>query len=226
MELLTQFFSLIVSFVEIVLHLDVHLASLTQSFGAWTYAILFLIIFAETGLVIFPILPGDSLLFAAGAVCALEGSAIQVEILVPILIIAGVLGNTVNYSVGSFAGPKVFKSESSIFLNKNHLIRTQAFYEKHGAITIIITRFAPLLRTFAPFVAGIGRMPYSKFQIYNVIGAVAWVAGITIAGYVFGNLPVIQRNFHIVILAIIVISALPAMLAWFKSRRDTSAAKV
>jgi membrane-associated protein len=226
MELITQFFTLITSFIEIVLHLDVHLASMTQSFGAWTYVILFLIIFAETGLVIFPILPGDSLLFAAGAVCALEGSAIQVEILIPLLILAGVIGNTVNYAIGAYAGPKVFRSESSMFLNKNHLIRTQAFYEKHGAMTIIITRFAPLLRTFAPFVAGIGRMPYSKFQIYNIVGAVAWVAGITIAGYIFGNLPVIQRNFHIVILAILIISAMPAMIAWWKARRETSAAKI
>ncbi len=222
-ELITQFVNWFFTFVGIVLHLDVHLAALTQSFGVWTYLILFLIIFAETGLVIFPFLPGDSLLFAVGAVCALDGSAMSIEVVIPLLIIAGVIGNTVNYAVGSYLGPKVFKSESSAFLNKNHLIKTQLFYEKHGAITIIITRFAPIIRTFAPFVAGIGKMPYSKFQLYNVVGAVLWVAGIGIAGYVFGNLPIIQRNFHIVILAIIVISALPAIIAWWKARSEAKA---
>lgn len=217
----SELFSLILTFIEVVLHLDVHLAVLTQNFGYWTYAILFLIIFSETGLVVFPFLPGDSLLFAVGAVAALEGSALRIELIIPLLILAGIIGNTVNYYVGYFVGPKVFSSESSIFLNRNHLHNAQAFYEKHGALTIVITRFIPIIRTFAPFVAGIGRMSYSKFISYNIAGAVIWVGSITIAGYLFGNLPVIQKNFHFVIFAILIISVLPMVITWWKSRRQT-----
>jgi len=220
-----QFFgelvALLSKFFEIIFHLDTHLTVLTQTFGYWTYAILFLVIFAETGLVVFPFLPGDSLLFAAGAVCALEGSAIQIEILVPLLIFAGVLGDTINYSVGKFLGPIVFTSDSSMFLNKGHLAKTQQFYERYGPSTIIIARFVPIVRTFAPFVAGIGRMSYRKFITYNVVGAVVWVGLITLAGYIFGNLPVIQRNFHVVIFAIIIISVMPMIVTWWKAKRES-----
>lgn len=182
----------------------------------WSYAILFLIIFAETGLVFTPFLPGDSLLFAAGALAA-TGS-FNLLLLFFILCIAAVLGDTVNYWVGDLIGPKIFHGESSRFLKKEHLERTHAFYEKHGGKTIIIARFIPIIRTFAPFVAGIGSMTYLKFFSYNIIGGVCWVAIFTFGGFFFGNLPVVKNNFSIVIIAIILISVLPGVIEYFRHK--------
>lgn len=220
-EFFYEAIELISTFIRVILNLDTHLILLTQNFGGWTYLILFLIIFAETGLVIFPFLPGDSLLFAAGAVCALEGSGLQIEVLAPLLVIAGIIGDSLNYSIGLKIGPKIFSRESSLFFNKDHLIKTQSFYEKHGAQTIVIARFIPIIRTFAPFVAGIGKMSYSRFITYNIAGSIFWVGSMTLAGYIFGNLPVVQKNFHIVIFAIIAISFMPVVHGWWKSRRES-----
>jgi len=206
-------------FIDFVLHLDVHLAQLSQAMGPWMYIILFVIIFAETGLVVTPFLPGDSLLFAVGALCALEESGLNIGFMIVLLILAGVLGDAVNYMIGYIVGPKVFVSESSKLLNKRHLLRTQAFYEKHGPFTIVIARFVPIVRTFAPFVAGIGKMNYSKFAFYNISGAIAWVVSFLLGGYFFGNLPAVKDHFHIVIFAIIIVSVIPIVIEFFKSKR-------
>jgi membrane-associated protein len=206
--------------VEVVFHLDTHLAHLTSEYGGWTYVLLFSIIFSETGLVVTPFLPGDSLLFAVGAVCALEGSGLDMSFAVPLLILAAFLGNTVNYAAGFLVGPRVFSREDSVFLNKKYLKRAQDFYDRHGALTIIVTRFAPILRTFAPFVAGVGKMHYAKFLFYNFVGALLWGGGFIAAGFFFGNLPMIQRNFHLVILAIILLSFVPMAVTWLKSTRS------
>ena len=196
--------------IDFILHIDVHLAMITAEYGIWTYGILFLIIFAETGFVIAPFLPGDSLLFAAGAICALGN--LDVGLMVGLLIVAAVLGDGVNYAIGKRIGPSVFKSSSSRWFNKEHLTKTHDFYEKYGGKTIIIARFMPFVRTFAPFVAGIGRMTYSTFAIYNVVGAVLWVAGFSFLGYYFGNMPSVKSNFTLVIGAIILISILPMLI--------------
>jgi membrane-associated protein len=176
------------------------------------------IIFCETGLVVTPILPGDSLLFAVGALCALQPDALDIRLVIPLLIAAAVLGDAVNYSIGLRIGPRAFRSDSSRLLNKKHLVRTQAFYEKHGGKTIILARFAPIIRTFAPFVAGIGRMPYARFFSFNVVGAIAWVSIGTVAGYLFGNFPVVKKNFSLVIIAIVVVSVLPLVVEFWRSR--------
>jgi len=206
-------------FVDVFLHLDVHLAQLAQDMGPWLYLLLFVIIFAETGLVVTPFLPGDSLLFAAGALAAVEASGLNVHALALLLIVAGILGDAVNYSVGHFLGPKIFFSEKSFLINKDHLRKTQNFYVKHGPFTIVMARFVPIVRTFAPFVAGIGKMSYAKFATYNVGGALAWVLSFIYGGYFFGNLPSIKRNFHVVILAIIVLSVLPMVIEFWRQRR-------
>lgn len=214
-------------FFDILRHLDVHLAELSQSMGGWLYLALFAIIFAETGLVVTPFLPGDSLLFAVGALCALPDSAIRIGGILPLLLVAAVLGDAVNYTIGRTLGPKVFTGESSLLLNKRHLLRTQEFYERYGGKTIIIARFIPIVRTFAPFVAGIGQMRYRRFFLFNVIGALLWVGLLLPAGYAFGNLPVIKKNFSIVIFAIIGISVLPAVieiLREWRARRLTTGA--
>jgi membrane-associated protein len=203
---------LILNFWNVITHLDVHLAEWARDMGGWLYVALFLVIFCETGLVVTPFLPGDSLLFAVGALCAIEGSPLSVGLIIPFLIVAAVLGDAVNYSVGRHVGPRVFTSESSWLLNKKHLQRTQRFYEKYGGKTIIIARFIPIIRTFAPFVAGIGLMRYRRFFAFNVIGAVAWVALFIPAGYLFGNMPFVKKQFHYVILAIIVVSVMPAVI--------------
>jgi len=203
---------------DIFVHLDVHLTQWSVVLGPWLYVLLFAIIFCETGLVVTPFLPGDSLLFAVGALAALEGSPIRVGWILGLLIAAAVLGNTSNYAIGRRLGPKVFSREDSWLLNKRHLLQTQAFYEKHGGQTIIITRFMPIVRTFAPFVAGVGRMHYRRFTVFNVAGAVAWVAGFTLAGFWFGNLPGVKRHFQIVVLAIIVISLMPLVVEIVRSR--------
>jgi len=202
---------------DFVLHLDKHLSALIQSYGLWTYLILFFVIFLETGFVVTPFLPGDSLLFAAGTFAAVK--ALNVVWLIVILSAAAILGDTANYWIGHFFGPKVFTRDKSRFFKKEHLERTHRFYEKYGAETIIIARFVPIIRTFAPFVAGIGRMSYLKFISYNVIGGIGWVIILVMGGYFFGNIPVVRRNFGLVIIAIIVISAIPAVVEFFRQRR-------
>ncbi len=203
--------------VDWVLHLDTHLDTLIQGYGVWTYLVLFVIIFCETGLVATPFLPGDSLLFAVGTFAA-RGSFDLVVVLL-VLAAAAVLGDTANYWIGHAVGPKVFHKEGVRFLNRRHLERTHEFYERHGGKTIIIARFVPIIRTFAPFVAGIGRMSYGRFIAYNVFGGVGWVALLTLGGYFFGNLPVVKENFSIVIMAIIVISILPGVIEFIRQRR-------
>lgn len=204
-------------FLDIVLHLDKHLALLVQQYGAWIYAILFVIVFSETGFVVTPFLPGDSLLFVAGALAALGG--MDIVLLLAVLTIAAVLGNMVNYQVGRYLGPRVFQWEQSRFFNKAALQKTHAFYEKHGGKTLVISRFLPLFRTFAPFVAGIGAMNYARFTLFNLIGGLSWVMSLTLAGYWFGNLPWIKQNLSLVIVAIIVISLLPVFAGWLQHRR-------
>jgi membrane-associated protein len=210
--------------VDLFLHLDVHLAEWAGVLGPWLYLLLFLIVFCETGLVVTPFLPGDSLLFAAGALASVDGSPLQVPLLCALLIVAAVSGDAVNYAVGSYLGPAVFTSEHSRFLNRQHLIRTQHFYAKHGGKTILLARFVPIVRTFAPFVAGIGRMRYGYFATYNVSGAVAWVISFVLAGYWFGQIPTVKRNFHVVIVAIIVVSVLPVVFEWLRARRASATA--
>lgn len=210
MEFLTQA-------LDFFLHLDVHLAEITARYGTGTYVILFLIIFCETGLVVTPFLPGDSLLFAAGAIAAL--GTLNPAVLVVLLIVAAILGDTVNYWVGKWVGPRAFSGEIR-FLKKEYLDRTHAFYERHGGKTIILARFVPIVRTFAPFVAGVGAMTYSKFLVYNVVGAVVWVGLFVPIGYFFGNLPQVKENFSLVILGIIVLSVLPMVVEVIRAMRQ------
>ena len=213
MELLKKLF-------DFVMHLDIHLRALIQTYGLWTYFILFVVIFCETGLVVTPFLPGDSLIFAAGTFAAAK--ALNVWLLFLILSAAAVIGDTANYWIGKIVGPKVFHKEKTRFFKKEYLDRTHEFYEKYGAETIIIARFVPIIRTFAPFVAGIGKMTYGKFLSYNVIGGVGWVAIFTFGGYFFGNIPFVKKNFSIVIIAIILISLVPAVLEVLKHRKKKS----
>ena len=203
-------------FVDLFMHLDRHLAGVIEAYGGWTYLILFLIVFCETGLVVTPLLPGDSLLFAAGALAAV--TPLDVGWTVLLLTVAAIAGDTVNYWIGSAVGPRVFRSGSSRFLNREHLERTHRFYERHGGKTIIIARFMPIIRTFAPFVAGIGSMSYRRFLVYNVVGGVAWVVIFVLGGYFFGNIPVVKRNFTLVIMAIIVLSVLPGVVGFVRHR--------
>ncbi len=210
---------LLKSLIEILLHLDVHLDLAIRDYGIWTYGILFLIIFLETGLVVFPFLPGDSLLFAGGTFAAL--GSLDVRWLVIFLSIAAIAGDTVNYWIGYAAGPKVFKREKSRFLNKKHLHRTHQFYEKYGGKTIILARFIPIIRTFAPFVAGIGSMTYGRFIIYNISGGISWVLIFVFAGYFFGNIPFIRHNFSLVIIAIILLSILPGIIEFLRHRKPS-----
>lgn len=207
---------LVLSGWDFLVHLDQHLAALLEQYGAWVYLLLFAIIFSETGLVVTPFLPGDSLLFIAGALAA--GGGIDVHVLALLLVIAAVLGNTVNYSIGLFIGPRVFHWEDSRFFNKKALERAHAFYEKHGGKTIVISRFVPILRTFAPFVAGIARMTYLNFTAYNLVGALAWVLALVYAGYWFGNVPLVKQNLTWVILGIIALSLMPLAFEYFRHR--------
>ncbi len=209
---------LLKSVIEFVLHIDRHLSAIIQQFGAWTYAILFAVIFIETGLVIMPFLPGDSLLFAAGTFAAL--GALDVRLLILLLAAAAVVGDTVNYWIGHRIGEKAFSREDARFFKKEYLDRTHAFYEKHGGKTIIIARFVPIIRTFAPFVAGIGKMSYGRFLSFNVIGGVGWVVLLVGAGYFFGNIPFVRKNFSIAILAIILISTVPIAVEYFRHRKN------
>ena len=205
-EFLQTFFT---TFIDVILHLDTHLQWVIQTYDTWTYAIIFIVIFCETGLIITPFLPGDSLLFAAGAFAAL--GSLNLAMLFALIFIAAVLGDFVNYSVGNYIGPKIFKKEKSLLFNKDYLMRTEEFYEKHGAKTIIAARFMPIIRTFAPFVAGIGKMNWMKFVAYNIIGAALWCVLFLFAGYFFGNIQLVKENFTLVIMAIIVISFIPVI---------------
>ena len=207
---------LIGTLIEFALHLDKHLNEIIQTYGVWTYLLLFIVIFIETGLVVTPFLPGDSLLFAAGTFAAL--GSLNIGLLFVLLSGAAIAGDTVNYWIGHFVGPKVFSKEDVRFLNKEYLDRTHRFYEKHGGKTIILARFIPIIRTFAPFVAGIGRMTYWRFISYNVIGGLLWPAIFLFGGYYFGNIPVVKRNFTLVILAIILISVLPMVIEFVNHR--------
>jgi membrane-associated protein len=202
-----------------VLHVDRHLAELIQAYGAWTYLILFLIVFCETGLVVTPFLPGDSLLFAAGTFAALD-SGLSIWLLVILLMVAAILGDTVNYWIGHYLGDRAYNIK---WIKKEYLDKTHAFFEKHGGKTIFLARFVPIVRTFAPFVAGIGHMSYGYFISYNFIGGITWVALFTLAGYFFGNIPFVRENFEFVIIAIILISVMPIGIEWWKARREKKA---
>ncbi|MGE5524647.1 MAG: DedA family protein [Rhodospirillaceae bacterium] len=207
---------LISTFVDVVLHLDVHLQWLVSNYGEWIYLVLFLIIFCETGLVVMPFLPGDSLLFVAGAVAA--GGGMYVHALFAVLVAASFSGDNTNYWIGRFLGPKVFRNDRSRLLDPRHLQRTQDFYERHGGKTIVIARFLPIVRTFAPFVAGIGRMRYDRFLAYSFAGSVTWIGSLTYAGYFFGNIPFIKKNLSLVIVAIVLISIMPGIIEFLRAR--------
>ncbi|MBA4107090.1 MAG: DedA family protein [Pirellula sp.] len=209
-------------FVDLFLHLDKHLGELVKEYGTWTYLVLFIIVFCETGLVVTPILPGDSLLFAAGAIAAL--GSLNPHLLVVLLTIAAVLGDAVNYQIGRYIGPAVFKKEDSRFFKRAHLEKTHAFYERYGGKTIIIARFVPIVRTFAPFIAGVGQMSYKQFALYNVVGAILWVVIGVYAGYWFGQRKIVQENFSLIIIAIVFISLLPAVFEFWRAKRQKKAA--
>ena len=216
--------NLINLFVDLFLHLDKHLSVVIQTYGTWTYLLLFLIIFMETGFVVTPFLPGDSLLFAAGTFASPAlGSPLNIFVVWILMCIAAVVGDTANYWIGHFIGPRAFSGDVR-FLKKEYLDRTEAFYQKHGGKTIVLARFVPIIRTFAPFVAGVGKMTYGHFIAYNVIGGIAWVSLFTFGGYFFGNLTFVKENFTFVVLAIILISVMPAFIEVFRSRmqRPTS----
>jgi membrane-associated protein len=208
-------------FVDFFLHLDRHLAEIIAQYGVHTYTLLFAIVFCETGLVVTPILPGDSLLFAAGAFAAI--GSLDAGVLFWLLGVAAILGDTVNYGIGHYLGPKVFHYPKSRFFNPDHLRRTHAFYEKHGGKTIIIARFVPIVRTFAPFVAGVGAMSYGKFLAYNVIGALLWVGVCVFGGYFFGNVPVVKQNFSLAMVAIVLVSVTPGLVGYVRHRREQRA---
>ena len=210
---------LFTAFIDIVLHLDAYLLALTQQYGMWVYAILFLIIFAETGLVVTPFLPGDSLLFVAGALCGM--GALQLELLVPLLIAASFSGDNTNYWIGRLLGLRLIKRMNGKFIKREHLDKAHAFYEKHGGKTIIIARFLPIVRTYAPFVAGVGLMRYRLFVLFSALGSVLWIVSLTVAGYLFGNIPVVKNNLTLIILGIIAITLLPALLELIRHRKQT-----
>lgn len=217
------FIEMIKFVIDFVLHIDVHLAEILNTFGLWTYGILFFIVFIETGLVVTPFLPGDSLLFAAGALAKMTG-ALDIKLLYILMVIAAILGDTANYWIGRFVGPKVFTQKSKLF-KKEYLDRTHAFYEKHGGKAIFLARFVPIIRTFAPFVAGIGKMNYGHFISYNVVGGVVWPAITLFAGYFFAEIPFVRDNFSLVAVAIILISVIPIFIEWLKHRKEKALEK-
>lgn len=212
--------------IEIFLHLDAHLNEWAAILGPWLYGLLFLILFCETGLVVTPILPGDSLLFAVGALASIEGSSLSLPLLLLLLSAAAIIGDAVNYAIGYRVGPKVFTRTDSRLFNVHHLRRTQDFYERHGGKTIVLARFMPIIRTFAPFVAGIGKMRYPRFALFNASGGIAWVLTFVLGGYLFGNVPAVKRNFHFVIVAIIILSVLPPIIEYLRARREIAAGRV
>lgn len=218
---------LIKKLVDFIIHIDRHLAEIIADYGMWTYGILFLIIFAETGLVILPLLPGDSLLFAAGAFSAKPETGLNVHLMALLLFIAAFIGDTLNYWVGHKIGPAVFKREDSIWLRKKHLEKAHTFFEKYGGRAVILARFVPIVRTFVPFIAGVGSMTYPRFLAYNLIGGFVWIYFFIYAGFFFGNQPFVQKNFKLVILAIIILSVLPIVIEfareWLKSRKRQAA---
>ena len=214
---------MILKFFDMLLHLDKYIDLLIRDYGMWTYLIFFIIVFCETGLVVTPFLPGDSLLFVAGTFAAL--GSLNLTWLLVLLTIAAILGDTINYWIGNYIGPKVFQMENSRVFRKEYLDRTHQFYEKYGPITIVIGRFIPIIRTFAPFLAGVGSMTYGKFLIYNVVGGILWIASFTLGGYFFGNLPFVKKNFTLVIVAIIVISVMPTVIEYLRQRRQAKAAR-
>ncbi len=211
--------------IDFILHIDVHLSELFSQYGLWIYGILFLIIFCETGLVVTPFLPGDSLLFATGALVAISGSAgLDINVMALLVITAAILGNIVNYTIGRFFGTRLFRNPNSKIFRRDYLDKAHNFYEKHGGVAIIMTRFIPIFRTFAPFVAGMSGMTYPRFIAYNVIGALLWVGIFLYAGYFFGNIPSVRKNFTMVILAILVVSVMPIVYEIWKARREAKAA--
>ncbi len=205
--------------IDFILHIDQHMIELVNDYHTWTYAILFMIIFCETGLVVTPFLPGDSLLFMAGAIAATDGSPLSVHLLFIILFVAAVLGDSCNYAIGRYLGEKLFSNPDSKIFKQKHLDKTHEFYKKYGGKTIIIARFVPIVRTFAPFVAGMGRMHYYYFMMYNVVGGALWVFAFCYAGYFFGELPFVQQNMKLLIVAIIIISVMPAVIEVIRERR-------
>ena len=205
-------------FIDFILNVDQHLQTFVQNYGAWVYALLFLIIFTETGVVVMPFLPGDSLLFVVGALCG--AGLMSLPLVMVLLVIAAILGDQTNYSIGRYFGPKVFQWENSRLFNRNAFNQAHAFYERYGGITIILARFMPFIRTFAPFVAGVAEMTRTKFTAYNVIGALIWVVGLTTAGYVFGNLPWVQENLSVIIWALILVPGLIALYGGWKASRE------
>jgi len=211
--------------IDFILHIDVHLAELVAQYGMWVYGILFLILFCETGLVVTPFLPGDSLLFVAGALAALPGNDLNVHLMVFLMIVAAIVGDAVNYTIGRVFGERLFSNPNSKIFRRSYLDQTHKFYEKHGGKTIILARFVPIVRTFAPFVAGMGRMSYRHFAVYNVIGALVWVLLFTYAGYLFGNVPVVQENLKLLIVAIIVLSILPGVIEIWRHKRAAAKEK-
>ncbi len=211
--------------IDFILNIDKHMVELVNDYHTWTYAILFVVIFCETGLVVTPFLPGDSLLFVTGAISALPGSPLNVHLLFLILIVAAILGDSCNYMIGRFAGEKLFSNPNSKIFKRKYLEQTHEFYAKYGGKTIIIARFVPIVRTFAPFVAGMGRMNYTYFMTYNVVGGLLWVASFCYAGYFFGDMPFVQQNLKLLIVAIIFISVLPAVIEVIKEKRKLKKAK-
>jgi membrane-associated protein len=209
--------------IDFILHIDKHLVQITSQYQAWTYLILFIIIFAETGFVVTPFLPGDSLLFAAGALIATGSSGLNIYLLALILIIAAFLGNTVNYMLGSYLGVKVFKAENKV-LKLDYYLKTKAFFDKHGGKAVIFSRFMPIIRTIAPFVAGVGRMPFVRYSLYNIVGGVAWIVIFLFLGYLLGNVPFFKKNFSLIALGIVVVSLLPPIVAALRSRFSRTAA--
>ena len=213
---------MLAALLDIILHLDVHLLALTQQYGVWVYAILFLIIYSETGLVIAPFLPGDSLLFVAGALCGMD--ALRLEWLVPLLVLAAFSGDNTNYWIGRLVGMRLLKRAGARLIRREHIDKTHAFYERHGGKTVLLARFLPIIRTFAPFVAGIGMMRYRLFVLFSALGSVAWITSLTVAGYLFGNIPVVKNNLTLIIVGIIVISLLPAISEFIRHRKGKQSA--
>ncbi|MDX5629253.1 MULTISPECIES: DedA family protein [unclassified Brenneria] len=212
--------------IDFILHIDVHLAELVAQYGVWIYAILFLILFCETGLVVTPFLPGDSLLFVAGALAALPSNDLDVHLMVFLLTVAAILGDAVNYTIGRLFGEKLFSNPHSKIFRRSYLDKTHQFYARHGGKTIILARFVPIVRTFAPFVAGMGHMSYRHFAAYNVVGALLWVLLFSYAGYLFGDLPIVQQNLKLLIVAIILVSILPGVIEIIRHRRAAARSNV